>query len=198
MSRDSRLIALLAVSLLRPFALAAAAWLILRVLKIRHPASRHAVWTAVLIGMLLLPLVSVMAPHWKLPLLSRKHESAAQSTAFTEPLDATALHTRSALEAPVVRPAVFDLPSVETLIRWCYLPGLFAMVAYRLAGWALLWRVVSRSRPLRFRRLRESADVLTPVAVGMLRRANSSSSIAWSGRLKTNEIHLASARPADY
>jgi bla regulator protein BlaR1 len=42
------------------------------------------------------------------------------------------------------------------------------MVAYRLAGWVLLRRVISRSRRLRAR-LRESDDVLTPVAVGVLR-----------------------------
>ena len=53
MSWESQAIALLTASLARPFALAATAWLILRVLRVRHPASRHAVWTAVLTGMLL-------------------------------------------------------------------------------------------------------------------------------------------------
>src|SRR5579872_5017975 len=73
----------------RPLALAAAAWLILRILKVRHPASRHAVWTAVLLGMLLLPVLSVMVPHWSLPLLSSPHFDApagvgpAAITAFT-------------------------------------------------------------------------------------------------------------------
>jgi uncharacterized protein (TIGR03435 family) len=52
---------------------------------------------------------------------------------------------------------------------WCYVAGLVAMVAYRAAGWVLLWRLISRSRPLRARCLRESGDVLTPVAVGVLR-----------------------------
>ncbi len=52
------LIAILAASLVRPFGLAAAAWLILQVLRVRHPASRHAVWTAVLIGMMILLVVT--------------------------------------------------------------------------------------------------------------------------------------------
>lgn len=165
-------IALLVASLVRPFGLAAAAWLILRVLRVRHPASRHTVWTAVLIGMMLLPVVSVIAPHWKAPLpaLSRKHDAAGRAIAV-----GSAEFTG------------YDLPAVETgrrtaghragslsyerLAIWCYFAGLFAMVVYRVAGWALLRRVMSRSRPLRAGRLRESADVLTPVAVGVLRPA---------------------------
>src|SRR5262249_32455266 len=52
---------LLLASLLRPCALVAAAWLLLRLLRIRHPASQHAVWTAVLAGMLVAPV----APQWE-------------------------------------------------------------------------------------------------------------------------------------
>jgi beta-lactamase regulating signal transducer with metallopeptidase domain len=50
-----------------------------------------------------------------------------------------------------------------------YFAGLFAMVMYRLVGSILLWRVISRSTRLRAQLLRESADVRTPVAVGILR-----------------------------
>jgi len=78
MSWQSQVIALLEASLVRPFVLVAAAWLLVWAFRIRHPASRHAVWTAVLIGMLLLPFASVTMPQWKLPVLPRKHESAAQ------------------------------------------------------------------------------------------------------------------------
>ena len=85
MNWESYVLALLTSSLVRPLALAVAVWLILRVLNIRHPASRHAAWTAVLIGMVLLPAVSVTAPHWKLPLLPR-----AQA-AITASGDSTAL-----------------------------------------------------------------------------------------------------------
>ncbi|MGA3237683.1 MAG: hypothetical protein ABSG03_15420 [Bryobacteraceae bacterium] len=49
MSWESEGIALLTASLVRPFGLAATAWLMLRALRVRHPASQHAVWTAVLI-----------------------------------------------------------------------------------------------------------------------------------------------------
>ena len=42
------------------------------------------------------------------------------------------------------------------------------MAFFRLTGWALLWRVMSKSRRLRTR-LRESNEVTTPVTVGVLR-----------------------------
>ena len=69
MSWESQVLALLTASVVRPFALVAAAWVMLRALRVRHPASRHAVWTAVLIGMVLLPFVSVFTPHLRVPVL---------------------------------------------------------------------------------------------------------------------------------
>ena len=170
MSWQSQVIALLEASLVRPFVLVAAAWLLVWAFRIRHPASRHAVWTAVLIGMLLLPFASVTMPQWKLPVLPRKHESAAQilpvaaGPAFTssEALPTSTPQTRSVLEAP---PSEF---AVENFLVWCYLAGLLSMTAYRFMGWTFLRRLVWRSRPLRAGPIRESADVVTPVAVGVL------------------------------
>jgi hypothetical protein len=80
MSWESQGMALLAASLLRPFALAVAAWLFLRAFRVRRPASQHAVWTAMLVGMLLQPVVSVMAPHWRLPVLPAPTTKQAPST----------------------------------------------------------------------------------------------------------------------
>jgi bla regulator protein BlaR1 len=158
----------LAAALVRPFVLVAAAWLILRVMKIRHPASRHAVWTAVLIGMLMLPLVSAMAPHWRLPVLAGIRETAP--TIFEDLRSNVAM----APTGPMAETATsgkhrFEWPGTETAILWCYFAGLLTMITYRTVGWALLRRVLSRSTPLRAERLRESADVLIPVAVGVLR-----------------------------
>jgi hypothetical protein len=123
MSWQSQGTAILAASLVRPFALAAVAWLILRALRVRHPASLHAVWTAVLGGVLLVPVVSVITPHWKLPLLPRRHDHAARPN------------------PNVMVPAGFDLPrgfpSIQALILGCYLAGLFAMMTYRAMGVAL-------------------------------------------------------------
>ncbi len=176
MSWESYGIALLAAALVRPFGLAAAAWLILRIFRVRHPASRHTVWTAVLIGMLLLPVMNVIAPHWKLPLLPRRHDSVARGLALRPPsppsqsLDSATEPTTDAAESSIgATSAGFELPVVETMLLWFYAAGLLVMVAYRAAGWALLWRVVARSTPFRKQRLRESSDVATPVAVGVVR-----------------------------
>jgi beta-lactamase regulating signal transducer with metallopeptidase domain len=167
---QSQVIALLEASLVRPFVLAAAAWLLVWAFRIRHPASRHAVWTAVLIGMLLLPFASVIIPQWKLPVLPRKHESATQIVRM--PVASTHSEALPSLTQQQTRP-VFEASSrmfaIENLLLWCYLAGLLAMTAYRVMGWILLRRLVSRSRPLRAGPIRESDDVVTPVAVGVLR-----------------------------
>ena len=162
MNWESYVLALLTSSLVRPLVLAAAVWLILRVLNVRHPASRHAAWTAVLIGMVLLPAVSVTAPHWKLPLLPR-----AQA-AITAAGDSAALGFSPFRRGPALATHATSIPS-GTVLFWCYLAGVFAMLAYRAIGWVLLRRVIARSRSLRATRLRESRDVVTPVAVGVLR-----------------------------
>jgi len=162
MSWESQGIAFLAASVFRPFALVAAAWVMLRMLRVRHPASRHAVWMGVLVGMLVLPFVSVFAPHWMAPVLPSNSVPVA-ATVARETGDFV-------VSAPVhfsaVRPA---LPSLRSMVIWVYLAGLFATMAYRAAGWVLLWRVIARSRRLKSRLLRESDEIVTPVAIGVLR-----------------------------
>jgi uncharacterized protein (TIGR03435 family) len=172
MTWESQALALLSASLVRPFVLTAAAWLILRVLRVRHPASRHAVWTAVLIGMMVLPLVSVFAPQWKLPLLPKKPETVTQiqvqeSDKFSDAgAHEVRAHSVAAAQSQDLRSS---WPAPGTIVLWCYLAGMLAMVAWRVIGWMMLVRVIARSKALRLRRLRESADVLTPVTVGVLR-----------------------------
>jgi uncharacterized protein (TIGR03435 family) len=171
MTWQSQIIELLTASLVRPLVLAAAAWLILRICKVRHPASQHAVWTAVLIGMMALPLVTFFAPQWKLPLLPAKQEPVAQTQVQQSGnfLEAESFAVRRNTSASVrSQTAESAWPAPRTLIVWCYFLGLFAMVIFRLTGWALLWRVMSKSRLLRAR-LRESSDVVAPVTVGVVR-----------------------------
>jgi len=175
MTWQSQLTALLTASLVRPFVLVVAACLILHLLNIRHPASRHTVWSAVLIGMLLLPVASVLAPHWNLPLLPRPGSAARQTPLQadgTNDYDAYGLAAGAApltTNAPTPRAKVFEWAAPETLALWCYLAGVLAMTACRLTGWMMLVGVISRSKALRLRPLRESADVLIPVTAGVLR-----------------------------
>ena len=154
-----------------PFALARqAAWLLLCAssTSVTRPAARR-VWTAVLLGMLLLPILSVTAPHWRLPVLPPPQDSPAQAL---PPVAVEAPLPLPAVDLPEMPPAspgrafmttsFKALPPLTTLIVWFYLAGFVTMVAYRAAGWMLLRRVIARSRRLSVPWLRESADVITP------------------------------------
>ena len=174
MTWQSQSLALLTASFIRPILLAAAAWLLLCVLKVRHPASRHAVWSAVLVGMLLLPVVTLITPQWKLPVLPREDSVTQTSLRANDNADydvsgSPAGTTASPITAPTPQSKVFERPAPGILLLWCYLAGVLATAGYRLTGWLLLTRVMSRSTVLRLRKLRESADILTPVTVGLLR-----------------------------
>lgn len=177
MTWESYLFEFLMASLARPLWLAAAAWLLLRLLRIRHPASRHRVWTTVLIGMLLLPEASMMAPHWRLPVIppsqhSASHEGDAIGFVSEDfPPTGSVAQPASRTSQRVSRAAASSLPTIETSIVWCYFAGVFTIALYRLIGWTLLRRVVSRSRTVRGRRVMESADLATPVTAGVLRPA---------------------------
>ncbi len=169
MSWESFGIALLTASLVRPFGLVAVAWVLRRLFGVRHPASRHAVWTAVLLGMMVLPFVSVLTPHWKLPVLpARRSSSVAAIAAAPADLITSEPVASAAYRAPEPAPAS-ESPSFPTLVIWAYFAGILAMLAYRLTGLALLRRVMSRSTPVRSRIVLESSDVLAPIAVGVLR-----------------------------
>jgi len=175
MTWQSQAIALLTASLVRPLILAAAAWLTLRVLRVRHPASRHAVWSAVLVGMLLLPVASVIAPHWKWPVLPYRERAVRQTALPADDAGASdpSLFITGALasaqHAPTPRAKAFEWPAPVTMVLWFYLAGVLLMAAYRATGWMMLARVMSRSKVLRRRRLRESSEMFTPVTVGVLR-----------------------------
>ena len=175
MSWQSQATALLAASSWRPCVLAGAAWLALRMLRVRHPASRHAVWTAVLAGSLLLPFASAIAPHWKLPWLPEKRASVPALPAqipLALPTSGVSNFSAPTLAAASARPdASWRIASGESLLLFVYFAGVIAIAAYRAIGWALLRRALSRARAVRGRRVLESGVVLTPVAVGVLHPA---------------------------
>jgi uncharacterized protein (TIGR03435 family) len=108
--------------------------------------------------MLLVPVASVVLPRWSLPILPAKPVVAMETAPV--PVAATADAVRA---IPRAAPKATPLPVELSL----YLAGLLAVLAYRAIGWTLMRRVVSRSTPLHSH-LRESADVLAPVAVGIV------------------------------
>ncbi len=55
---------------LKGLILIAAAAIAAYVLKNKSAAARHAAWTAAVIGHLALPVVSLLGPQWRLPLLA--------------------------------------------------------------------------------------------------------------------------------
>ncbi|HXE31892.1 MAG TPA: M56 family metallopeptidase, partial [Terriglobales bacterium] len=175
MSWQSHALALLSASLLRPFALAGGAWLLIRIFRIRHPGSRHAVWTAVLLGILLLPAVSVLAPHWNLPLLPSQTSSLADagaanpSPALSKPNAAPAGQLPKSAGASARPGPGNHLPAAGTVILAGYFTGLLAMLFYWALGWFFLRRLVANAKWLQSPRLRESASLASPVTVGVWR-----------------------------
>ncbi len=175
MTWESHVLDILTASIARPFGLVAAAWLLLRFLRVRHPASQHAVWTAVLIGMLLVPGVSMIAPHWALPPIPHPHHSTNRAIATNspapdiEPLDSFTRPGGLARDSNGRTALASEWPPISTLVAWCYLAGVLAMALYRLIGCVLLRSVTSSARLVRGRRVLESRDLAAPAAAGVLR-----------------------------
>ncbi len=161
------ILAFLRSSLLAPVAVATLAWLTLRLLRVRHPATGHAVWTAVIAALLLIPAAS-LAPRWSLRVLpSRGRAVSAPVRAASEPpYAADAPAAPAAHSAPAPRPT--PIPTAAILLA-IYLAGLALSVAWRVSGWLQLRRLLRRAQPVRGRVLRESPGLASPVAAGLVR-----------------------------
>jgi mono/diheme cytochrome c family protein len=190
MNRESTVLELLSASLLRPLVLVAVAGLVLRVFRVEHPASKHAVWAAVLVGILILPFLSVALPHIEIQalpqralvrfdpleseprLLPVRETSAASQYPGQNAKDSMSTVASDALPVAARAESIQAVPrqlSSRSIVLWGYLAGLVVFGAYRLTGSVLLRRLVARSKPTRYGPMRESADVAVPIAVGILR-----------------------------
>ena len=106
------ILALLTASIVRPFALVAeAAWVMLRLLRVRHPASLmrsgRRFWVK---GMILLPFVSVIAPHWMAPVLHPRNARGC-ATAAIEFTDAGHLDYSAECTCQLTSARVSEWPS---------------------------------------------------------------------------------------
>lgn len=151
----------------RALVLAAVAWLVLRLFRVGLAAAQHAIWTAVVGGMLLLPLlVPVTPPVWTAPIM--RVPSLAASRA---PLQAAPGHIQ---RATPIRMEINDgrltsvSESVTRSVTWwaaavlaIYLTGLLAFAARLGIGLFLSGRLIAKATPLRDT---EANEMLTNVA----------------------------------
>ena len=162
MNAEARLLELLSASLVRPFILVAAALLVFRIYRVEHPASKHAVWTFVLAGMLLLPFASVFAPHVDVPALPQgvlpqvgfsgvrqqpepQSSASSRSKPIAQKLERAQTATAEAPSIPFLQAApispraqtatsVSTPRSIRTILRSFYFAGVAAVALYRIAG----------------------------------------------------------------
>lgn len=141
--------------------------LILRSLKVKNPSIRLAVWTAMLCGCLLMPLLTTAVPPIRLPVgvapvqppdsHAWPQRTAEKTVTFTR-TDAGPASNR--FEWPGIAMAIYLVVVASLLLRLCI-------------GLALSRRLLSRSRPVGRNpdgsEIRESDGVAAPVALGLVR-----------------------------
>jgi TonB family protein len=121
MQLSTAILSFLASVALRSLVLFAAAAIAL--VRVKSAAGRHAVWTAVLLGMLLLPVIEPALPPLPIRVL--------------KPVPAVAMSLPELAAAPASAPALPPRPAPRPPFTW---PEAFAMV-YALAGLILLCRL---------------------------------------------------------
>jgi hypothetical protein len=167
----------------RALLIAAAVALLLKVLRVRTGAGRHAAWTAVTIAMLVMPIV----PGW-LPSFTLRWPSAIESlpaaverpapatltaagvprqqpAASRPPVRADSTPTAPTASGPSTPPATV---SAGALLPVVYATGSIVLLVRLAVGWAAAIVLVRRSRPAGGPFL-ESARVAAPVTAGVLR-----------------------------
>lgn len=175
------LVPYLAAFALRSLALAAIALASIYLLRVKAAAAQHAVWTAVVAGMLLLPALGWLFPTIPLRLLrpSPAMQSSAETVAPNDnpafaPAAAASLTEGTGKTARLAAPTV----SIRQALTWpqaagaIYLAGLATFFSMLASGYRSARRLVSASRPvdcLASSGVFESTRISVPVTVGFLR-----------------------------
>jgi len=160
-------------SAVRALLLALAAGALVRTLRITTAAGRHAVWTVVLAGMLVLPLWTRSGPKASLPLLPSRPLTTFTTGRWTRPAVTSPVDTSSRIasvasaatdrQATQARPR----PNGRSTLMFIYVVGAAVLLGRLMIG-------TLRARRLMRRAVRDgehwtSDDCATPVTVGWLR-----------------------------
>jgi len=148
---------LLAEAALRSLLLTGAAWLALKLLRVRDPRTQMAAWTGVLLASLAMPLLMRLAPTEALPLPIDFQRLSPISNAPAASSGGGAAATRA-------------FPWNTALLA-AYLLVSATMSARLALGWIKSWRLLRRSARLRAAwtagfNVRLSADLAMPVTIG--------------------------------
>lgn len=175
---------------LRIVAAASAVGLVLVVLRVRSGAARHAAWSAVLVAMLTMPVLTAIVPKVDVPVPSalaldlgaiagEGSEDSFGPGGITD--DATAALARGAVPAGTSAPRL-DMSTPQTrldtslatrltpLLILVYFTGLLAFSVRLVGGWHLARRLVAGAAPVAVDNrapVLESAAVTTPLTTGL-------------------------------
>jgi Zn-dependent protease with chaperone function len=168
---------------LRIVAAAAAVGLVLVVLRVRSGAARHAAWSAVLLAMLTMPVLTAIVPRVEVPVpstLALDFGAIAGEPSPYEPLETpvrpafTELHPSGAVTSPAVKAnespsgLAFDWRMVATAL---YAAGALFFLVQIAVGWILARRLVDRAIRVACDNpapIFESPAVATPMTTGIV------------------------------
>jgi Zn-dependent protease with chaperone function len=166
---------------IRALCLAAAALAGVRLGRARSAQVRHAVWAAVLLGMLALPVLTFSVPPVRFEVLRAQPQGMVLPPGANTPV---ALAGSSRAAGPTRAGGAARPRDWGTLALACYLAVALAFLGRLMFGYALAWRLAGASRPIRDERaadllarfvpafpppeLLESEAVAAPVTVGWL------------------------------
>lgn len=147
----------LADASIRAFGLALVACVALAILRTRHAAARHAVWSAVLAGMLALPVLAPLIP----PLAVRMLPQPVPAAHLIRNNLRTSAPSASHAALPR-RPSTPVVPTWPTVLAGVYLAVVVASLARVLFAWRSCRRLVRRSELIREP---DALDLLADLAV---------------------------------
>ena len=175
---------------LRVIAAAAAVGLVLVVLRVRSGAARHAAWSAVLVAMLLMPLLTAIVPKVDVPVPSAlaldldaiAGDASDFSVAPSQSISASQLPLSPVQAPPIIgdrgdslraeRSFIAGLQGRFTsLLLLVYLAGGLFFAVRLAGGWRLARRLVAGATPvdvINAARVLESPAIATPLTTGVL------------------------------